>query len=259
MSDASDRKNFPLVPPQESRCVWMTAGILSYQLCDREFDCEHCPLDKALRTGFPERDVPTQEGKSLAAQTSERKLGLPAGYLFGRRHIWVKASDHSTARIGIEPSYAAALISPRAVVLPSVGEHVHRGRVCLWIVLEGGTIPILAPLDGEVRSTNARLGDNPHAICEAPFGEGWLFDLAIDRGGLEQAGLLAVDEATRLFAADQARFQSLVTAEISKEGGTTGITLADGGQMLHTVSSMLGSMRYFRLVREVFSESRGLR
>ena len=129
----------------------------------------------------------------------------------------------------------------------------------MWIVLDGGTIPILAPLDGEVRSTNAQLGENPHAICEAPMDEGWLFDLEIDRGGLEQAGLLAVDEATRLFAADEARFRSLVRAEISKEGQTTGVTLADGGQVLHTVSSMLGSKRYFRLVREAFSESRGLR
>jgi hypothetical protein len=27
----------------------MAAGILSYQLCEREFDCDQCPLDKAMR------------------------------------------------------------------------------------------------------------------------------------------------------------------------------------------------------------------
>ena len=30
-------------------CVWVTAGVLNYKLCDRDFDCEHCPLDAALR------------------------------------------------------------------------------------------------------------------------------------------------------------------------------------------------------------------
>lgn len=35
--------------PKEQRCVWMAAGILSYQLCEREFDCDQCPLDKAMR------------------------------------------------------------------------------------------------------------------------------------------------------------------------------------------------------------------
>ena len=30
-------------------CVWMDAGVLAYKLCDRGFDCSHCPLDAALR------------------------------------------------------------------------------------------------------------------------------------------------------------------------------------------------------------------
>ncbi len=30
-------------------CVWMTAGLVSYKLCDRRLDCERCPFDAALR------------------------------------------------------------------------------------------------------------------------------------------------------------------------------------------------------------------
>ena len=30
-------------------CVWMRAGVIRFWLCDRDFDCEHCPLDAALR------------------------------------------------------------------------------------------------------------------------------------------------------------------------------------------------------------------
>jgi glycine cleavage system H protein len=252
MSETDDAKNYPLVPPNELRCIWMTAGILSYQLCEREFDCERCPLDRALRAGFPERRTPAPEGETLGSGV-ERKPGLPEGYLYGRRHMWVRISEENTARIGVEPSFAAALISPRAVVLPSVGERIQKERVCAWIVIEGGTLPIVAPLDGKVRSTNARLGENPHAICEKPMGDGWLFDLSIEPESVKQAGLLSTDEAARLFAADQARLQSLVKLELSKEGEVAGITLADGGQVLQTISSMLGSKKYFRLVREVFS------
>ena len=29
----------------ESSCIWMSAGLVRYKLCDREFDCEHCPLE----------------------------------------------------------------------------------------------------------------------------------------------------------------------------------------------------------------------
>lgn len=34
-----------------ARCVWMLAGVVSYRLCNRAFDCDHCPLDRALREG----------------------------------------------------------------------------------------------------------------------------------------------------------------------------------------------------------------
>ena len=35
--------------PDALPCIWMGAGLLRYRLCDREYDCEHCPLDAALR------------------------------------------------------------------------------------------------------------------------------------------------------------------------------------------------------------------
>ena len=31
------------------QCVWMQAGVVGYKLCDREFDCDRCPFDAALR------------------------------------------------------------------------------------------------------------------------------------------------------------------------------------------------------------------
>lgn len=32
-----------------TQCVWMQAGVVGYKLCDREFDCDQCPFDAALR------------------------------------------------------------------------------------------------------------------------------------------------------------------------------------------------------------------
>jgi hypothetical protein len=33
-------------------CVWMSAGLISFKLCDREGECEGCPFDRAMR-GLP--------------------------------------------------------------------------------------------------------------------------------------------------------------------------------------------------------------
>lgn len=29
-------------------CIWMEAGVIDYKTCDKDFDCEHCELDRAL-------------------------------------------------------------------------------------------------------------------------------------------------------------------------------------------------------------------
>ncbi|MEK6754667.1 MAG: hypothetical protein AABZ02_00795 [Bacteroidota bacterium] len=251
MSDSDRQKKYPLIPPSELRCVWMTAGILSYQLCERRFDCEHCPLDSALRMRFAEK-ISRFPPEHRAAARMPWKHELHGEYQYSRKHTWVKMSDHTLARVGLEPGLASALLSPKAVVLPSVGERVHRDRVCAWVVMDGGTLPILAPIDGVVKSTNAQLGEHPYVLCDASPDQGWLFDLSTDQGSLERAELLGIAEAAKAYSADASRFQSLIAVELTKGGATAGVTLADGGQLLQSVSAMLGPTKYFRLVREAF-------
>ena len=45
----------------ENRCIWMTAGVISFKLCPLEYDCEHCEFDKAMRgqPGDSDRPRPT--------------------------------------------------------------------------------------------------------------------------------------------------------------------------------------------------------
>jgi hypothetical protein len=39
-------------PPAALPCVWMSAGLVAFKLCDREGECEACPFDRAMR-GLP--------------------------------------------------------------------------------------------------------------------------------------------------------------------------------------------------------------
>ena len=34
---------------KDDYCIWMSAGLVAYKLCDREFKCEECPLDELMR------------------------------------------------------------------------------------------------------------------------------------------------------------------------------------------------------------------
>jgi hypothetical protein len=43
-------------PQHFDKCVWMESGVVSYKLCDFEYNCEACPFDQALREGAPPSD-----------------------------------------------------------------------------------------------------------------------------------------------------------------------------------------------------------
>jgi hypothetical protein len=39
--------------PRLDKCVWMASGVVTYKLCEFEYNCEACPFDQALREGTP--------------------------------------------------------------------------------------------------------------------------------------------------------------------------------------------------------------
>lgn len=238
-----------LVPPGEQCCVWMSAGILTYQLCDRQLDCENCPLDAALRAHFSRGGVSAAgAGVPAPPQTSS----LPKDRLYSRRHCWVKTDDGrrpASARIGLEPGLAAALVRLHGVVPPLRAEVVERDRVHFWMVAEGGTFPLAAPVGGRLRATNEALADHPHLVIDRPLDDGWLYELELN--GKDSAGLLRPEQAAEAYAQDARRFRGELAAAL-REATPAGPTLSDGGALLGDLPQILGPQRYFALLWWVY-------
>lgn len=61
----------------DSACVWMRAGVIRFWLCDRNFDCDNCPLYAALKGARPAaRTFPTALPRSATTgrlQTSSER------------------------------------------------------------------------------------------------------------------------------------------------------------------------------------------
>ena len=123
----------------------------------------------------------------------------------------------------------------------------------MWLVLEGGTLPLEAPLDGVVLAVNPDLIDKPFLLCQEPFNDGWLCDMEADDAAVATAGLMSADEARMKYAADQSRFGASLAAVSGGKHPSVGITLADGGQRLRNIAGVLEPTRYLALVRRLFS------
>ena len=248
-----------LVPRDELKCVWMTAGILSYQLCEREFDCEQCPLDAALRMHFARSGAPAGESAMPEAHIEPgppARHGLARDRLYSRGHCWARLKEDGPRgaaqfRVGLEPGLAAALLTPRAVVRPAPGEPLRRGQAHLWIVTEGGTFPLVAPLDGTLVHANPELAERPHLLATDPFERGWLYEVEAADAAPETLGLLEPAAAARVFERDERRFQAELARALRPESAAAA-ALPDGGVTLQSVSDMLGPARYFTLLRKVF-------
>jgi glycine cleavage system H protein len=252
MSDAPSEKRCRIVPECDLKCVWMTAGILSYQLCERRFDCERCPLDQAMRMHFARGEA--RDAPATPVWRSER---LAADRCYSRGHCWVKrgraaGGGTSLHRVGLEPGLAAALRVPRAVVAPSAGEEVHRGRAHLWFVTEGGTFALGAPLDGTVHAVNPQLTQRPATVTTDPMEDGWMYELRVPDDSTQLATLLDAGTAERGYGADTRRFQAGLARALRDQSAGAGATLADGGVPLDDVASMLGPARYFALLCKVY-------
>ena len=62
-------------PPGALPCVWMSAGLVSFKLCDREGECEGCPFDRAMREphGRPVRHRRSIQPKPTPACIPDRR------------------------------------------------------------------------------------------------------------------------------------------------------------------------------------------
>ncbi len=241
-----------IIPPEEERCVWMEAGVLSYQLCDRHRDCENCPTDAAMHRRFA---APAQMQSREAATSGPQKLP-EVGYQYSRGHWWVHRLEPGLVRAGVESGIGGSLLGIKGVVLPPVKQRLRKGQACVWVVMDGGTVPLDVPLDGVVRAVNRDLVARPYMLSMESFNNGWLFDLEVDEEAVGAMGLMPAEEARPRYAADMSRFMNLLSGALRGRQPQVGPTLADGGEKLQNFADILGPARYLAIVRQSFCMKR---
>ena len=221
-------------------CIWMSAGLVRYKLCDRDFDCERCPLDAALR-GEP--------GGCAAAAPAEPcfTLDFPDDRRYAPGHLWVEERG-AAARIGVDAMAAALLGTPGRV------GWTGRGRVgtvgaAVTLELPYGTVSLAAPVAGRATRPNAALGARPALMVEDPYGAGWLLD--VEGPDLEGASLVSGPRAREQAGLDLRHFRRRAALGLLTDADSVGPTMADGGQALTDLRRMLGARRYLALVREI--------
>ena len=254
----------PVRASSELACVWVTAGVLSYRLCDREFDCEACPLHLALRRGS---DGAGAAGRSQAPATGAANGDDPVGgYLaalgagcalhldraYSEEGLWMETTPSGEVRIGLD-DYTLRLLQPADdVVLPRIGSWLQHGAPCAWIYRGRLAIALRCPVAGEVVAVQPRPALAPPHDGDSAEGR-WWFRLRPHEPVAAAAGLFRNEALLGWYLARMRTVHEHLDAVVRPaEGRLAGPLMADGGVPSSDLESVLGREHFEALVAALF-------
>ena len=103
------------------------------------------------------------------------EASYPEDLLYHREHDWVRIDDDGeTATMGITWYAQDALGEVVFFDAPDVGSTLVQDESYAEIESVKAVSEVFAPMSGEVLEVNPKLGDDPAAVNDDPYGEGWL-------------------------------------------------------------------------------------
>ena len=112
---------------------------------------------------------------------------LPQDFSYSEDHEWVNATADAvagaTVRIGITSVAADRLGEVVFAELPEVGDTVTAGEACGEVESTKSVSDLYSPVTGTVKAVNEAVHDDYAVINNDPFGEGWLFEVAVESAG----------------------------------------------------------------------------
>ena len=261
-----------LIPEGELKCVWMEAGVVSYKLCNYQYECETCPFDQVLKKRahaagafdecFDKKSVPNAIGElALGLESSDLDkifqdmcdIKIKGNLFYHPGHTWVDVENPNSVKLGLDGFAGKFLLGIRMAILPTVQNSIDREQVCCWIVEEQGTLPIMAPLTGSVIAVNHRLSKEPSLINRSPYEEGWLMKIEPENLHQDLKHLYGEKDILPHFICDLEKLKGEVESLVMEDRKELGPTLCDGGKTLDQIRDMIGPKRYFELLNIFFT------
>lgn len=254
-----------IIANNANKCVWMELGIVSYKICDRNFECQTCPLDYGLRGTNPASNFDGMAIEHPALEVSEKekndqakknnsswqqllKFKIEQNYYIHPGHTWIREIAPGRVRVGIDDMLATTLGTVDEVVLPLPGEKIVRGASCGQIIQFEHIFSIVSPLTGQVVLVNEEIAHFPNKIVLSPLTQGWLLEIAATNLEQDIKFCRSGDTLVPWYLKEYKWLESNLAEGFQQQPANVGITMADGGEISRNLRNYLPKERYRRLV-----------
>lgn len=118
---------------------------------------------------------------------------VPDDLRYTKDHEWVRLDDGGIATCGITDHAQSMLEDIVFVEMPEPGRQVQQRDQVAVIESEKSVFDVHAPVSGKIIEVNTALEETPELLNDDPYGEGWLFRIAL-KGKGKAGNLLDADE-----------------------------------------------------------------
>ncbi len=263
-AERKDKNTYQIIPQNDRKCVWMEAGIVSYKICDLNFECETCPLDIGLRGAkdshqkIPcseklspnESDRPQPQRDSRLESCCERllKFKLDEHRFVNPGHSWIKILNKNQVKIGIDDIVATALGSIDEIILPLPGETVKRSASCGQLLQFENIFSIVSPISGRVVEINNELAKFPNQLTLDPLNKGWMMVIEPDELEHDLKHCRSGDALMCWYLKEFKWFECHLAKGFSQHCEHVGVTLTDGGEISRNLRNHLPKDHYRQMI-----------
>ena len=254
----------------QNRCIWMTAGVISFKLCPLNYDCECCDFDKVMRSQvkLEKANSRVKRHKSQAVESAKKfplssddskELLLFFTFIPGEveerlylypTHLWVRQIEGYKWRVGIDKLLAYVLPPPVKVELYDLNKKVIQNQVFGQILTQAGPVSLIAPLSGHLIQTNPKLVQSPELVQQDPYDEGWLVMVEWSQNRPELKESCSGLEGEK-FLEEEAQHLKFLLKHRGMEINHIGDTLPDGGMNIKYLHQVLPIQVCLRLANEL--------
>jgi len=228
------------------QCIWMSAGVVRYKLCNLNFDCGNCLFDKVMHNDnidsirFQHEHSSVKE-KDILEQKLEavKEAGIFKGNIYLRNNIMLKKLLGKTYYLGITPLAYTLLENVAGFNYCRDNKIVNSGDPIVQFIGDWGSIKVLSPIPFYCLG---RLKQELNDITSKEW-----FSLV----ELEEDELLknSITEDEYLINCQEMEGTFL---RYKNEIPDIGTTLNDGGEKLRYIYQIMGNNRYHSLIEKLF-------
>jgi glycine cleavage system H protein len=170
---------------------------------------------------------------------------VPDGFFYHPGHAWAKVETGNVVTVGVD-DFAQKLVGKIDVVrLPEIGTTIYQGDKAFELGIESKTIPVLAPVEGQIVAINKDILDSPNRINEDAYGSGWLCKVYSPRWTANMKNLLSGSLAQKW--TDEAG--DVLVSRITDPA--LGATMADGGVPVAGIAKSIAPDRWDEVAKEM--------